>query len=82
MRLARVSTCLRKMGREAKCEGFAGFGFGVVCLWEPRLLPEPETFSLREENEATGRCSLVCATFEDPEGIGAVERRPNPYSIR
>ncbi len=92
MRLGRVSTCLRKIGREAEREGFAGFGFGPVCFWEPRLLPEPETFSsltlhgsresLREAKETPGCCSLVCATFEDPEVKGAVGSRPNPYSIR
>ena len=92
MRLARASTCLRKIGRDAECEGFASFGFTTVCLWEPRLLPEPETFSsltlqgsresLREEKETPGRCGLVCATFEDPEVKGAVESRPNPYNIR
>ena len=53
------------MGREAECEGFAGFGFEVaVCFLKLRLLPEPGTFSSltlhgsreskREEKETPG----------------------------
>jgi hypothetical protein len=92
MRLGRDSTSLRKIGREAECEGFAGFGFEVAaCFLEDHLLPKPERFSSLtlhisreshcEEKGAPGCCSFARAAF-DPGAKGAEYPRPNPYDTR